>query len=244
MAGDGRHLAAAPARTVGAARSVAVPARQAGARPRTVPVRLRGARRGAAPVRRPLMARAGIPRRTRAAVDRQRARATGPVGRHARPPETHGGGQSGLREQRPGVPGRGERRVREPGRRARGTAGPAASEYRGRSRTSDDGGFRPAPRSAPGEGSRDRTSAGGRPGRTAEGGFRRDAEADSDFRGARRPTDTGSRRTAPGDARRSPRPAGSSARPAAGSYARPRRREPGRFVSRAPAACGRRAVPS
>ncbi len=89
MAGNGRHLAAAPARTVGAARSVAVPARQAGARLETVPVRLGGARRDAAPVRRPLMARAGIPRKTRAAGGRQPSRATGPVGRHARPPETH-----------------------------------------------------------------------------------------------------------------------------------------------------------
>jgi hypothetical protein len=95
----------------------------------------------------------------------------------------------------------------------RNSRAPASGEYRGRARTSDDGGFRPASRSAPsrsapGEGSRGRTSPGGRPGRAAEGGFRRNAETGSDFRGAKRPDDTGSRRTSPGDARRSPRPAG------------------------------------
>ena len=94
----------------------------------------------------------------------------------------------------------------------------ASGEYHGHARTSDDGGLRPpsrsaSGRSAPGEGSRSRTSPGGRPGRTAEGGFRRNAETGTGSRAARRPDDTGSRRTAPGDARRSPRPAGERSSP-------------------------------
>ena len=105
MAGDGQPLAA-PVRTVAAAR-LAAPARQAGARLRTVPGRLLETRRGAAPVRRPLMACAGVPRGTRAAVVRRRARVTGPAGRHVRPPQTdHAGtaGQGGT--PGPGVSGR------------------------------------------------------------------------------------------------------------------------------------------
>ena len=89
----------------------------------------------------------------------------------------------------------------------RSNRSPAGGEYRGRSPASEDGVSRPSPRPAPGEGARGRTSPGGRPGRPAAGGLRRDTAAGSDFRGARRPADTGSRRTTPGDARRRPRPA-------------------------------------
>src|SRR5271157_293983 len=95
MAGDGRPLAA-PVRTVAAARPGGAPARQAGARPRTVPGRLLETRRGAAPVRRPLMACAGVPRGTRAAVVHRRTRVTGPAGRHVRPPQTDRAGTAGL----------------------------------------------------------------------------------------------------------------------------------------------------
>ncbi len=95
MAGGARPLAV-PARTGGAVRPVAVLARQAGARLPTVPARPRGTRRGAALVRRPLMAHAGIPRRTSAAVVRRPARLTGPAVPHARLPETDHGGPAGL----------------------------------------------------------------------------------------------------------------------------------------------------
>jgi hypothetical protein len=95
MAGGARPLAV-PARTGGVVRPVAVLARQAGARLPTVPVRPRGTRRGAALIRRPLMARAGIPRRTSAAVVRRPARLTGPAVPHARLPETDHGGPAGL----------------------------------------------------------------------------------------------------------------------------------------------------
>ncbi len=94
MAGDGRPLAA-PARTVGAEWLPEVPARQAEARPGTVPARRPGTRPGAVVVRRLLMARAGIPRGTRAVVVRRRARLTGPAGRHVRPPETDREGTAG-----------------------------------------------------------------------------------------------------------------------------------------------------
>src|SRR5271166_2917984 len=138
----------------------------------------------------------------------------------------------------------------------RSNRSPANREYRGRSRASDDGGFHPASRgtagrgtasrSAPGEGSRDRTSPGGRPGRTTEGSFRRNTEAGSDFRGARRPADSGSRRppdsgsrrpadsgsrrSAPGDARRSPRRAGE--RPSPRDGGRDRTSRPARSSAR------------
>ena len=218
MAGDDRQLAAR-ARTGGAAPVAGVPARQAGARLRTVPARLRGTRRGAAPVRLPLMARAGIPRRTSAAVVRRRARLTGPAG--PRPAAGDGPrGTAGLRGQRAsqhpglgtaGLPRAGQRGSRAPRAAVAEQPGSASGGYRGRSRTSDDGGFVLRPRGASGEGSRGRTSPGGRPGRHGRGrGFRRNTEAGSDFRAARRPADAGSRRTAPGDARRSPRPAGGS----------------------------------
>ena len=87
MGGGGRQLAA-QARTVGVARSAAVPARQAGARLRTVRGRLPGSRQDAAPVRLPPMACAGVPRGTRAEAVLRRVRVTGLVARHARPPET------------------------------------------------------------------------------------------------------------------------------------------------------------
>src|SRR5208282_2813061 len=85
-----------PARTGGVVRPVAVLARQAGARLPTVLVCRRGTRRGAALIRRLLMARAGIPRRTSAAVVRRPARLTGPAVPHARLPETDHGGPVGL----------------------------------------------------------------------------------------------------------------------------------------------------
>ena len=79
------------------ARSAAVPARQAGVRPRTDPGRPPGTRPDVAPVLRPPMARAGSPRGTRVAVLRRHARVTGPAGRLARPPETDHGGPAGPR---------------------------------------------------------------------------------------------------------------------------------------------------
>ena len=221
----------------------AAPARKAGTRLRTVPGRQPGTRRDAAPVRRPLMACAGVPRGTRAAVVRRRARVTGPAERHARPPETDRGGTAGPpRAASIGALGPqpaanteavSPRPAVSPG--AAGLPGAASIAAAPGPRTTADFVLS---RSTPGEGSRGRTSPGGRPGRPAEGGFRRDAEAGSDFRGARRPAGAGSRRTAPGDARRSPRPAGSPARPAIGS-------EGSRGDSyRAARASGRRAVPS
>src|SRR5271166_4020882 len=129
----------------------------------------------------------------------------------------------------------------------RSNRSPANREYRGRSRASDDGGFHPASRgtagrgtasrSAPGEGSRDRTSPGGRPGRTTEGSFRRNTEAGSDFRGARRPADSGSRRPPDSGSRRPPN-SGSRRPPDSGS------RRPPDSGSRRPADSGsRRSAP-
>ncbi len=107
MAGDGRRRVA-PARTVGTAGLAELPGRQAEARPRTVPgrqaeARLRtvpgsrpGNRLGVAPVHRPLTtAWAGVPRGTRAAVVRRRARVTAPAVRHLRPPTTAHGEPAG-----------------------------------------------------------------------------------------------------------------------------------------------------
>ncbi len=86
--------------------SVEVLARQVGARPRTVPGRPPGTRRDVALVPKPPMTRAGVPRGTRAAVVPRCARATGPAGRPARPPETDGGGPVGpLRASIAAAPG-------------------------------------------------------------------------------------------------------------------------------------------
>jgi len=103
MAGDGRRRAAR-ARTVGAAALAELPARQAEARSRTVPASRPGNRPDVAPVHRPLTAWAGVPRGTRAAVVRRRARVTAPAVRHARPPTTaHGEPAGRLRAAMPGT---------------------------------------------------------------------------------------------------------------------------------------------
>ena len=84
MVRDGRHRAVW-ARTVAAVRSAEVAARRAGTRLRTVPVSPPGTRLGVVPVSRPLMACAGVPRGTRAAVLRRRVRLTAPAERRAPP---------------------------------------------------------------------------------------------------------------------------------------------------------------
>jgi len=168
------------------------------------------------------------------AADGPRQPARKPAGRGTRTPATDGSGSGTTRDQgrrgpaaRAGDGTRGTARATA-GDGSRGTSRapassearnsprasasnrtPASGEYQSNRAASSNSAPRNSRASAPGEyRGRARTSPGGRPGRAAEGGFRRNAETGSDFRGAKRPDDTGSRRTSPGDARRSPRPAG------------------------------------
>ena len=131
MAGDGRRQAA-PARTVSAAELAELPARQAEARPRTVPASRPGNRPGVAPVHRPLTAWAGVPRGTRAAVVRRRARVTAPAMRHARPPTTAHGEPAGRpRAAMPGTALAPRRAAALPRAASIGAGGPPRATNRG-----------------------------------------------------------------------------------------------------------------